>query len=188
MFKIVFLLFALILCYNTYVIGGILSGGIGSLEIPDKVFNPYAQLSDTTNQVPGTTTSTLVTFNSQESIDGISHILGEGTITIQSTGTYLIIAAAQVAAVSPGVDIDVDMWLRVNDVDLINNGVRNRISATEETKVLIQNTGRRFFTGDVIKVYMKVGSLTGSPGFYAFNPVGQSLIPSIILTMSKVGD
>jgi len=57
----------------------------------------YAQISSTEDQRPSATTPTQITLNQNDSISGIEHSAeSPGTIRIQDSGIYVIIAAPQV--------------------------------------------------------------------------------------------
>ncbi len=54
----------------------------------------YAQITSTEDQRPTTTTPTQITLNQNDSISGIEHSAeSPGTIRIQDSGIYVIIAA-----------------------------------------------------------------------------------------------
>lgn len=151
------------------------------------VYNPYIQLSDSTNQEPGTTTATLVTFNTLDEQAGFTFAPTSGSITVPASGVYCIIVGGQVGKTSGGTVKLFDMWLRKNDVDIPNSGVRNAVASASDTKVVIQNTGIALVAGDVVKVYMSVDDAAVGLGLKVYNPAGEPRIPSILFTMFKIG-
>ena len=147
---------------------------------------PFIQLSDSTNQEPGVTTPVLVTFDTQDAIEGMSH--SGGTITAHRAGVYCIIAAGQVGKTQGATDIKYDMWLKKNTTYIANSGVRNTILTASDTKVVVQNTGIRLSAGDTINVYHSIDTTGDGAGLKVYNPAGEPRIPSIILTMYRIGD
>lgn len=143
----------------------------------------FIQLSDSTTQAPANTDPTLVTFDTEDESEDITH--AAGTITINSTGMYAIVIGAQVGKATGAAERKVDMWLRVDDVDVPNSNVRNSITNTE-TQLLVLNIITRLDAGAEIKVYMGVDNPTGSVGMYVFTPSGRPVIPSVILSIYKL--
>ena len=110
-----------------------------------------------------------------------------GTITVPTSGVYFIMAAGQVGEAS-NANVNVDMWFRKNSVDIANSNVRNFLTETLDTKVVISQAAIRLAAGDTIKVYISI-SLTGAgAGLRVTNPTGEPRIPSIIFTMYKISN
>lgn len=148
----------------------------------------YAQLSSTVNQQPGTTSPVIVTFNQNDQIYGISHsvISNTGSITVTKKGVYVILAGAQVGKESGAATILADMWIRVNNVDVTNSNVRNSIKQADDTKVLINTSGIPLNSGDYVHIMQSVDITGAGAGILATSPVGEPVIPSIILTMYEM--
>ncbi len=154
------------------------------IEVDDSDTLPYAQLSDTTTQAPGVTTPVLVTFNTEDELVAITH--SGGNITILTSGIYQIIAGGQIGEVNNG-KVNVDLWLKVNGSNVANSGVRNTISLNTDTKVVILNYILPLVVGDVVNVYMSVDDATKGAGLIPATPAGEAAIPSIMLTICKIG-
>lgn len=148
----------------------------------------YAQLSSTVNQQPGTTSPVVVTFNQNDSILGISHstVTNIGSITVTRTGVYGIFAGAQIGKTTGAATVLSDMWIRVNNVDVANSNVRNSIKQADDTKVLINTSGILLNNGDYVNIMQSVDTLSVGAGMLATVPVGEPVIPSIILTMYEL--
>ena len=173
---------------NIYVNGtvtaaqGIMLGDGTSLTTTKQ---PYIQLSDSTNQAPGTTSPVLVTFNTLDEQETFSFSPTSGTVTVPTSGVYFIMAGGQVGETS-NANVNVDMWFRKNSVDIANSNVRNFLTETLDTKVVVSQAAIRLAAGDTIKVYISVSLTTAGAGLRVTNPSGEPRIPSIIFTMYKI--
>ncbi len=149
----------------------------------------YAQISSTEDQRPSTTTPTQITLNQNDSISGIEHSAEHpGTIRIQDSGIYVLIAAPQVGRTSGTQDRYVDFWLRKNGTDIANSNVRVVISGQGSKDVIINQTMLPFEAGDLINIMMSVEVPDEGLGIEAIHPTGEPLIPSIIFSMHKIKD
>lgn len=148
----------------------------------------YAQLSSIVNQQPGTTSPVVVTFDQNDQIQGLTHstVTNTGSITVNKTGVYAIFAGAQIGKESGASTVVSDMWLRVNNVDVANSNVRNSIKQADDTKVLINTSGILLNNGDYVNIMQSVDTLSVGAGMIATVPVGEPVIPSIILTMYEL--
>src|SRR3990170_3637821 len=147
---------------NIYVNGtvtatrGIMLGDGTSLTTTKQ---PYIQLSDSTNQAPGTTSPTLVTFDTMDEQETFSFSPTSGTITVPTSGVYFIMAGGQIGETTNS-NVNVDMWFRKNTTNIANSNVRNFLTETQDTKVLVSQAAIRLAAGDTIKVYMSVDVIT----------------------------
>ncbi len=149
----------------------------------------YAQISSTEDQRPSTTTPTQITLNQNDSISGIEHSAeSPGTIRIQDSGIYVLIAAPQVGRKSGTQDRYVDFWLRKNGTDIANSNVRAVVNGKESKDVIINQTMLPFEAGDLINLMMSVEVPDEGLGIEAIHPTGEPLIPSIIFSMHKIKD
>ena len=149
----------------------------------------YAQISSTEDQRPSTTTPTQVTLNQNDSISGIEHSAEHpGTIRIQDSGIYVLIAAPQVGRISGSQDRFVDFWLRKNGTDIQNSNVRVVISGQGSKDVIVNQSMMPFEAGDLINIMMSVEVADEGLGIEAIHPTGEQLIPSIIFSMHKIKD
>jgi len=149
----------------------------------------YAQISSTEDQRPNTTTPVQVTLNQNDSISGIEHSAeSPGTIKIQDSGVYVLIAAPQVGRTSGTKKRFVDFWLRKNGTDIANSNVRVDIDGEGSKDVIINQTMMPFESGDLINIMMSVEVADEGLGIEAIHPTGEPLIPSIIFSMHKIKD
>ena len=175
---------------NIYVNGtvtatqGIMLGDGTSLTTTKQ---PYIHLSDSTTQAPGTTSPVLVTFNTMDEQEIFSFSPTSGTITVPTSGAYVIMAAGQVGEAS-NANVNVDMWFRKNSTDMANSNVRNFVTETADTKVLVSQMIMRFVAGDTINVYISVSLATAGAGLRVTNPTGEPRVPSIMFTMYKISN
>jgi len=79
----------------------------------------FSQLSDSTNQKPTTTSPTVITFDTNDDIRGITHSITLATedIIIVIKGTYTIFPQPQVERTSGASPQTFHMWLRIGDDD-----------------------------------------------------------------------
>ncbi len=149
----------------------------------------YAQISSTEDQRPNTTTPTQVTLTQTDSISGIEHSAeSPGTIKIQDSGIYVLIAAPQVGRTSGNKKRFVDFWLRKNGTDIANSNVRVDIDGEGSKDVIVNQSMMPFEAGDLINIMMSVEVDDEGLGIEAIHPTGEPLIPSIIFSMHKIKD
>jgi len=149
----------------------------------------YAQISSTEDQRPTSTTPTQVTLNQNDSISGIEHTAeSPGTIKIQDSGIYVLIAAPQVGRTSGTTKRFVDFWLRKNGTDIANSNVRVEIDGEGSKDVIVNQSMLPFEAGDLVNVMMSVEVPDEGLGIEAIHPTGEPLIPSIIFSMHKIKD
>jgi len=150
----------------------------------------YAQLSDSTDQTPATTSPAVVKFDTQESINGIGHNLKKAeNLTILEDGVYFILAAGQVGRKSGSLLRFIDLWLRVNGKNLPNTTVRASAPASlfvGDTYVLVTQAAIPLKKGDVLNVMQSVNAEHEGLGLIVSKPENEPLIPSIIFTMYKI--
>lgn len=154
----------------------------------------YAQLSDSTTQMPGTTNPTAITIDTDDEISGIAH--SAGVITISTAGVYWFDFEPQVAKASGGTAIQVDVFAQedvgAGYVDIANSTIRITVKDSDRTDVVSLIFTRSLAATDKIRFMMKVSTTTGSPGIYAtaavVGPPSIPATPSAILSIHKVGD
>ncbi len=148
----------------------------------------YAQISSTEDQRPSATTPTQITLNQNDSISGIEHSAEQpGTIRVQDSGIYVVIAAPQVGRKSGTQARFVDFWLRKNGTDIANSNVRAVVNGKSKD-VIINQTMMPFEAGDLVNIMMSVEVPDEGLGIEAIHPTGEPLIPSIIFSMHKIKD
>jgi len=227
----------------------------------------FAQLSDSINQKPIQTTPTLITFNTNDEISGMTHTLtgNTGDIKANVAGGYVVVAQPQVEKTGAGTDLFFHCWLRkgrrdgnITDVAISTggtitssfhriqngqqititgvttspdiNGVHTVTGVTRDTfdisvnitgvtdgvgtwirgldvnddvqnsnvELNLQGTGQNdvipLFVNifleidDVLQVYQSISDSTKGAGLVAKFPSKEPVIPSIIMTVTKIGD
>jgi len=149
----------------------------------------YAQLSSTEDQRPTVTTPVQVTLNQNDSISGVEHSAEQpGTVRINESGIYVLIAAPQVGRTSGKENRFVDFWLRKNGTDIANSNVRVVVGDKGSKDVIVNQAMMPFDAGDLINVMMSVEVPDEGLGIEAIHPTGEPLIPSIIFSMHKIKD
>ena len=154
-----------------------------------RTLGTFAQLSDSTNQIPSVTTPVKITFNTNDEVLGITHSTTSNTedIIIQESGTYVIVPQPQFQKTSGGTTRFIDFWLRKNNVDFANSNVRSTIKSNSETDVIVSNiVTATLVAGDVINIMMSVEVTGNGVGIYSTSPAGEPVIPSIIFSMYKI--
>ena len=150
----------------------------------------YAQLSDSMDQTPATTSPSLVKFDTQNVISGIGHNLQKpADIVILEGGVYFVLAAGQVGRKSGSLLRFIDLWLRMSGKDLPNTAVRASAPASlfvGDTFVLITQAVIPLKEGSVLNVVQSVSAEHEGLGLIVSKPENEPLIPSIIFTMYKI--
>ncbi len=178
--------------------------GTGRLEIDGNVKcdividdTAYVQLSSSVNQEPADTSPTVITYNTQDAISGITHstTVNPGELTIVTAGTYFISPQPQVGKASGGLKVDFDMFLQVDRgsgfVDEPNSNIKLTIKDPDVTDVIILAFTLQLNAGDKIRLMQRISSSTVGMGLKNTDPVvGPPTVPrtpSIIFTMYRVG-
>ena len=149
---------------------------------------PHAQISSNISQQPVVTTPVTVILNQNDNIEGISHdtqTLPE-RIKINKKSKYFIMAAGQVGKTIATADVYVDLWLRINGVDVPNSNTRINIPTLTSTGVLVAQTIAAMNKNDYFQVMMSVSNATSGAGLIAATPAGEPAVPSIIVSVYEV--
>ena len=148
----------------------------------------FGQLSSAQSQRPNTLKPVEVILDTQEDTYGKEHTVDfvKGDVIIKHSGMYLIIAGPQVGKLSGDQPRWIDFWLRVNNVDVPNSNVRQYVSDPLDKDVIITQTVTRLNKGDTLNVMMSVEVQNEGLGIEAIQPVGEPLVPSIILTVLQL--
>lgn len=151
---------------------------------------PYAQLSDSTNQIPLNTSGVQVTMNTNDGINGLTHSISSntGNVTIIESGVYFIMVVGQGGRTGVNGRLNHHIWLRKNTTDIPNTNASAVTNNTIDTTRITSNCSIRLISGDIIKVYQSVDDSTKSAGLIKIAPAGEPIIPSIIFTMYKISD
>ena len=142
-------------------------------------FQPHAQLSTSFDQFDGG----LVTYDQVDSIAG-AKFDGTGTLTVEESGLWLIVAAPQVGSIqNPGSSKgSANFWIAVNGVDVDNSNVTWSTNG-KGGDVIISQGAMLLKAGDKVTVQW---STTG-PALEAITTPGEPLTPSIIFTAALLG-
>ena len=148
----------------------------------------FAQFSSAQSQRPNTPDPVEIILDTQEDTVGKEHTINfnKGDIVVKQSGMYLIIAGPQVGKLKGDKPRWIDVWLRVNNVDVPNSNVRAIVKDACEKDVIITQTVTRLNGGDTLNIMMSVESPEEGLGIEAIQPVGEPLVPSIILTILQL--
>ena len=147
----------------------------------------FAQIISTLDQRPDTIDPVPVYMDQNDAISGIGHSIEKpADINIESSGTYVVIAAPQVGRKSGNACSSIDFWLRNNGKDIPNSNVRAVLGTSEQKDVIVNQAMMPFNAGDVINVMMAVEKPGEGLGIEAIKTEGRPLIPSIIFSMHKI--
>ena len=155
------------------------SGTMGNL--------PYASVSSSTTQlVASTTTSKVITYETDEVLNLITHstTVNPSRITIQVNGTYLITLSAELT----GGVADVNIWLRKNGTDVPRSNSVSHLFATDNRVVtlpyVVTAVANDYFELVQSSTNTNVGLTSTAAGTNPTRPV----IPSIIVSVNKLSD
>lgn len=158
----------------------------------------YAQLSSSVDQLPADTNPVVITYNTQDAINGLTHstTVNAGEITIDKAGIYFVSPQSQVGKDSGGVKVDFDMFLQVDRgsgfADEVNSNIKLSIKDSDVTDVVLSAFHIKLEKDDKIRMMQKTSNSGVGMGLKNTDPVtGPPSIPrtpSIIFTMSKIGD
>jgi hypothetical protein len=177
-------------------LGLIASKPKGEPAVPSMIFsafkaddNAYAQLSSSDTQTAAAAAKT-ITLNSIDAAKNVEN--DKGVVTVKQAGTYFVMAAGQVgnsdaAAKAPaasGSDT-VRLWMRQNGQDVANSNTAQTISGSF-TGVLVCQGIMECKAGD--KIELQQAAAGSGLGMIASAPKGEPVIPSMILSIVRVGD
>jgi hypothetical protein len=139
----------------------------------------YVQASSTEEQLASDAKPKLVTMNSTDAAKNIKQ--DKGVITVNESGAYFLIAAAQVGGKGKGL---VRMWMRVNGKDVDNSNTEQIITDPSFTAVLVCQGVAELKRGDKVTVVFS-GSEPGV-GLVIKKPAGEPVVPSVIFSGWKI--
>ncbi len=148
----------------------------------------FGQFSSNKTQRPNTLKAVEVELDSQEDIAGGVHTIdfNKGDIIIKQSGMYLIIAGPQLGKVRGTTPRWIDLWLRVNNIDVPNSNIRAVIMDPQEKTVVPLNAVLPLNRGDTLNVMMATETIDEGMGLEAMAPDGEPTIPSIIVTVVQL--
>jgi hypothetical protein len=129
-----------------------------------------------------------VLLDAQADAGGGVHTIdfNKGDIIIRQSGMYLIIAGPQLGKVRGATPRWIDLWLRVNNIDVPNSNIRAVIIDPEEKNVAIMNSVLPLNRGDTVNIVMAAETIEEGMGLEAIAPDGEPTIPSIIITVVQL--
>jgi hypothetical protein len=139
----------------------------------------YVQASSTEEQLAVDPKPKVVTMNSTDASKNIKQ--DKGVVTVNETGAYFLIAAAQVGGKAKGL---VRMWMRVNGKDVDNSNTEQIITDPSFTAVLVCQGVAELKRGDKVTVVFS-GSEAGV-GLVVKKPAGEPVVPSLIFSGWKI--
>ncbi len=148
----------------------------------------FGQFSSCETQRPDSTEPVEIKISDQEDMFGGKHTIDfvQGDIEIKTTGMYLIMAAPQIGKTGGEEARWLDFWLRVNNVDVPNSNVRAVLKDQGQKDVIVLQVLTRLNEGDTLNIMMSVEKTGEGLGIEAIQPLGEPLVPSIILTMVQM--
>ncbi len=148
----------------------------------------FGQFSSCETQRPDSTEPVEIKISDQEDMFGGKHTIDfvQGDIEIKTTGMYLIMAAPQIGKTGGDEARWIDFWLRVNNVDVPNSNVRAVLKDPGQKDVIVLQVLTRLNEGDTLNIMMSVEKTGEGLGIEAIQPLGEPLVPSIILTMIQM--
>jgi hypothetical protein len=166
-------------------LSGIFSKGVSVNAQGSSIF---AQLSSLETQQPSSTSPKLMNFDQRDGLSGMGFDPAHPSdLKVQTTGSYFVIAAGQVGKTSAGAADDyVDIWIKVNGIDVGNSNTRQAIGSASFTAVLVSQGVLLLNAGDVIQVAYSVSDTGQGLGIIATEPAGEAAIPSVILSAFRM--
>jgi hypothetical protein len=135
----------------------------------------YLQASSTDEQLAADPKPKVVTMNSTDASKNIKQ--DKGVVTVNETGAFFLIAAAQVGGKTKGL---VRLWMRVNGKDVDNSNTEQIILDPSFTSVLVSQGVAELKRGDKVTVVFS-GSEPGV-GLVVKKPAGEPVVPSLIFS------
>jgi hypothetical protein len=157
------------------ILSGILVSAMIMTSVGGASAASYLQASSTEEQLAADTKPKVVTMNSTDASKNIKQ--DKGVVTVNETGAFFLIAAAQVGGKTKGL---VRMWMRVNGKDVDNSNTEQIITDPSFTAVLVCQGVAELKRGDKVTVVFS-GSEAGV-GLVVKKPTGEPVVPSLIFS------
>jgi hypothetical protein len=156
--------------FSAFLVSAMLVVSAGSASA-----SSWIQASSTEEQLATDTKPKVVTMNSTDGAKNIK--MDKGVITVNETGAFFLVAAAQVGGKGKGL---VRMWMKINGKDVDNSNTEQLIADGEFTAVLVCQGVAELKRGDKVTVVFS-GSAAGV-GLVVKKPAGEPVVPSIIVS------
>lgn len=174
--------------------GLVINGNVTANTIIDDSI--YAMLSSSVDQNPADTNPTVIEYNTQDAIAGVTHStsVNPGEITIDVAGTYFVSPQPHVGKTS-GVTADFDMFLQVDRgsgfADEVNSNAKLTIKDPGVLDVGTMSFAVELTAGDKIRMMQRVSSSSVGLGLKSaaaeVGPPTVPLTPSVVLEIHRVG-
>jgi hypothetical protein len=150
---------------------------------------PYLQQSDLTDQaIANNTLAQVITFNTDDYHEGITRT-SSSRFTISTAGAYLITFSAVVACADAVAGKILNIWMRVDGVDVANSNTYYTFKGISSNTVLTVTFIYKFTAGQYFELWMWGDdtdvSLNATPA--AGSPT-RPACPSIILTCNRISN
>ncbi len=156
----------------------------------------FAQLSSSVDQIPSDTNPTVITFNTQDGIQGLTHSVSvnSGEITIDTSGLYIFVIQPQIGKDTGGVKIDVDLFTQLDTgsgfVDVVDSSVILTITDADITDVLILTEVMPLNVGDKVRCMQRVSATGSGIGLKStaavVGPPSIPATPSVITSIARM--
>jgi len=158
----------------------------------------FAQLSSNVDQEPTVTDPVVITFEVQDNIQGLTHstTVNPAEITIDTAGTYFVMAQPQVGKDSGGAAQTLNVFMQLDTgsgfADVPNSNIKITVSDNTATDVMIVGISIPLAVGDKIAFMQRITNVAVGLGIkFTAAEVGPPTIPatpSVIFTMFRIGD
>ena len=155
---------------SAFLMSAMLLGSVGGASAAS-----WIQASSTEEQLATDTKPKSVAMNSTDGAKNIK--MDKGVITVNESGSFFLIAAAQVGGKGKGL---VRMWMKINGKDVDNSNTEQLISDPSFTAVLVCQGIAELKRGDKVTVVFS-GSEAGV-GLVVKKPAGEPVVPSVIFS------
>jgi hypothetical protein len=156
--------------FSAFVMSAMLLGSVGGASAAS-----WIQASSTEEQLATDTKPKVVTMNSTDGAKNIK--MDKGVITVNESGAFFLIAAAQVGGKGKGL---VRMWMRVNGKDVDNSNTEQIITDPSFTAVLVCQGVAELKRGD--KVTVVFSGTEAGVGLVVKKPAGEPAVPAVIFS------
>jgi hypothetical protein len=144
----------------------------------------FGQFSSNKTQRPNTLKVAKLELNWLTLVQMID--FNKGDIVIKQPGIYLLVACPQIGKVSGTTPRWLDFWVRVNNIDVSNSNIRAVVMDPQEKTVVPLNVVLPLKSGDILNIMMATETMDEGLGVETIAPIGEPIIPSIIVTIVQL--
>ena len=80
----------------------------------------------------------------------------------------------------------IDFWVRVNNIDVSNSNIRTVVTDPQEKTVVTLNVVLPLNRSDILNIMMSTETIDEGLGVETITPIGEPIIPSIIVTIVQL--